>query len=167
MERVIHRTNLKRDGCTKIRNYITMQFSVSICSLYASNLNCGFRQSPCFSWRQFNELWRASTIPTSGVSAKLPATANLAYYSPMTFSSSYLFFLLLVVVVVVVIVVVVIDLVVVVVLPISRRRSFSGSPNTVAAAVAAIARNGGCELSEGSDTTASHLLQPSSNLSRG
>ena len=167
MERVIHRTNLKRDGCTKIRNYTTMQFSVSICSLYASNLNCGFRQSPCFSWRQFNELWRASTIPTSGVSAKLPATANLAYYSPMTFSSSYLFFLLLVVVVVVVIVVVVIDLVVVVVLPISRRRSFSGSPNTVAAAVAAIARNGGCELSEGSDTIASHLLQPSSNLSRG
>ena len=167
MERVIHRTNLKRDGCTKIRNYTTMQFAVSICSLYASNLNCGFRQSPCFSWRQFNELWRASTIPTSGVSAKLPATANLAYYSPMTFSSSYLFFLLLVVVVVVVIVVVVIDLVVVVVLPISRRRSFSGSPNTVAAAVAAIARNGGCELSEGSDTTASHLLQPSSNLSRG
>lgn len=137
-------------GYAKIRKYTTMQFAASICSLYASNLNCGFRQSPCFSWRQFNER-ASSTIPTSGKYPRsLPTrTAKLAYYSPMTSSSLFP--------------------------PSFRSRRcpllpvlFPGSRNTVVPAAAAIAaRNGGCELSERSDTTASRLLQPSSNLSRG
>lgn len=31
------------------RKYTARQFTSSICSLYTSNLNCGFRQSPRFS----------------------------------------------------------------------------------------------------------------------
>lgn len=85
-------TNLKRrDTTAKIRKYTTMQFAVSICSLYASNLNCGFRQSPCFSWTTIQRASLLSTIPTSGKYPRsLPTrTAKLAYYSPMTSSSLF------------------------------------------------------------------------------
>lgn len=71
-------------------------FYESICSLYASNLNCGFRQSPHFSWRQFNELEASlnDAHDTAGTSANLAtlATAKLAYYSSTMFSSSFFSF---------------------------------------------------------------------------
>ena len=94
--------------------------------------------------------------PANILEACQPEPQKLAYYSPMTSSSLFP--------------------------PSFRRRRrrrrrrrcpllpvlFPGSRNTVVPAAAVIAaRNGGCELSEGSDTTASRLLQPSSNLSRG